>query len=155
VADVSGLDRAAPRLAARGERTMRTDEPTGVQVPERTHPGLPPAPGQVERRAFAYVRHGTRTCILSRDVATGRIVAPSCGPTRTEADFLAHSRGVVASDPAAARWHVVVDDRDIHRAASLVRFVAAVSGVADDLGAKGKRGILADHQTRTAFLRDP
>jgi len=62
---------------------------------------------------------------------------------------------VVASDPAAARWHSVVDNLDIHRSASLVRFVAAVSGVADDLGEKGKRGILADRQTRTAFLRDP
>ncbi len=139
VADVSGLYRAAPRLAAQGERVMSTDELTGVQALERKHPGLPLAPGKVERREFAYVRHGTRTCILSRDVATGRIVAPSCGPTRTEADFLAHIQGVVASDPAATRWH----------------FVAAASGVADDLGAKGKRGILADRQTRTAFLRDP
>ncbi len=155
VADVSGLYRAAPRLAAQGERTMSTDELTGVQALERKHPGLPPTPGKVERREFAYVRHGTRSFILSRDVATGRIVAPSCGPTRTEADFLAHIQGVVARDPAAARWHFVVDNLDIHRSASLVRFVAAVSGVADDLGAKGKRGILADRQTRTAFLRDP
>jgi len=155
VAGVSGLYRAAPRLAAQGERTMSTDELTGVQALERKHPGLPLAPGKVERREFEYVRHGTCSFILSRDVATGRIVAPSCGPTRTEADFLAHIQGVVASDPAAARWHFVVDNLDIHRSESLVRFVAAVSGVADDLGEKGKRGILADRQTRTAFLRDP
>jgi len=155
VADVSGLYRAAPRLAAQGERTMSTDELTGVQALERKHPGLPLAPGKVERREFEYVRHGTRSFILSRDVATGQIVAPSCGPTRTEADFLAHIQGVVASDPAAARWHFVVDNLDIHRSESLVRLVAAVSGVADDLGEKGKRGILADRQTRTAFLRDP
>jgi len=155
VAGVSGLYRAAPRLAAQGERTMSTDELTGVQALERKHPGLPLAPGKVERREFEYVRHGTCSFILSRDVATGRIVAPSCGPTRTEADFLAHIRGVVASDPAAARWHFVVDNLDIHRSESLVRFVAAASGVADDLGEKGKRGILADRQTRAAFLRDP
>ena len=85
VADVNGLYREAPRLAAVGERILSSDELTGVQALERKHPGLPPVPGKVERREFAYVRHGTRTFIISRDVATGQIVAPSCGPTRTEA----------------------------------------------------------------------
>src|SRR5205807_610201 len=37
--------------------------------------------------------------ILSRDVVTGKILAPACGPTRTEADFLAHLQAVVATDP--------------------------------------------------------
>ncbi|MDP9375837.1 MAG: transposase [Chloroflexota bacterium] len=134
---------------------MSTDELTGVQALERKHPGLPVAPGKVERREFEYIRHGTCSFIVSRDVATGRLVAPSCGPTRTEADFLGHIQGVVATDPAATRWHFVVDNLDIHRSESLVRFVAAVSGVDDDLGEKGKRGILANRQTRAAFLRDP
>lgn len=155
VADVNGLYRAAPRLAAQGERIMSTDELTGVQALERKHPGLPLAPGKVERREFEYIRHGTRTFILSRDVATGEIVAPSCGPTRTEADFLAHIQGVVATDPAVARWHFVADNLNIHCSESLVRYVAAVSGVEDDLGEKGKRGILHTCQSRAAFLRDP
>ena len=91
VADVHGLYRAAPQLTAAGERLVSRDALTGVQALERRHPGLPRAPGQVERREFAYVRHGTRTCLLSRDVATGAIVAPHPlrrvpgGPTRTEA----------------------------------------------------------------------
>ena len=71
---------------------MSTDEMTGVQALERKHPGLPLAPGKVERREFEYIRHGTRAFILSRDVVTGRVVAPTLGPTRTEADFLATSR---------------------------------------------------------------
>jgi len=80
---------------------------------------------------------------VSRDVVSGAVVAPACGPTRTEADFLAHVEGVVASDAAATRWHFVVDHLDIHRSASLVRWVAAASGRGDqDLGEKGKRGIL-------------
>jgi len=154
---VNALYRAAPALAAVGERTLSTDELTGVQALERTHGGLPLAPGTVERREFAYVRHGTGTLtfILNRDVATGQAVAPSCGPTRTEEDFVAHIRQTVASDPGARRWHFVVDNRNIHQSESLVRYVAAVSGVADDLGVKGQAGILANQRSRAAFLRDP
>jgi len=152
---VSGLYRAAPALAARGERIVSTAELTGVQALERKHPGLPPAPGKVERREFEYVRHGTLTFILNRDVATGQVVAPSCGPTRTEEDFVAHLQRTIATDPAATRWHFVVDNLNIHQSASLVRYVAALSGVTDDLGTKGTSGILANQQTRAAFLRDP
>jgi transposase len=155
VADVNELYRAAPALAARGERVLSTDELTGVQALERKHPGLPPAPGKVERREFEYLRHGTRALIVSRDVATGQVVAPSCGPTRTEADFLAHVAGVVATDPAAARWHFVVDNLNTHQSESLVRFVARASGLAADLGEKGKSGILASQASRAAFLSDP
>jgi hypothetical protein len=105
----------------RGERVLSTDELTGVQALERKHPDLPLAPGKVSRREFEYIRHGTRTFILSRDVARGRVIAPSCGATRTEADFLAHLQGVLATDPLATRWHFVVDNLDIHRSESLVR----------------------------------
>ena len=152
---VNGLYRAAPALAARGERVISTDELTGVQALERKHPGLPPAPGKVERREFAYVRHGTRTFIRNRDVATGQIVAPSCGPTRTEADFLAHIQRTVATDPAAVRWHFVVDNLDIHCSESLVRFAAAAADLDVDLGEKGRRGPLHTRQSRAAFLSDP
>ena len=46
--------REAPTLAAQGERVLSTDELTGVQALERKHPGLPLAPGKVERREFEY-----------------------------------------------------------------------------------------------------
>ena len=89
--------------AEQGEVTVSSDELTGVQALERKHPGLPLAPGKIERREFEYLRHGTRSCIVSRDVVTGHILAPACGPTRTEADFLAHLQAVVASKPEATR----------------------------------------------------
>ncbi len=134
---------------------MSTDELTGVQALERKHPGLPLAPGKVERREFEYIRHGTRSFIISRDVATGLIVEPYGGPRRTEADFLQHVEAVVASDRAAQRWHFVVDNLDTHRSESLVRWVARESGLGLELGKKGKRGILANRESRAAFLSDP
>ncbi len=146
---------AAPALSAAGERILSTDELTGVQALERQHPGLPLAPGKVERREFEYVRHGTATVLFNRDVVSGQVLAPSCGPTRTEADFVAHIRQTVATDPAATRWHFVADNLTIHQSASLVRYVAEVSGFEADLGVKGRRGILANQRSRAAFLHDP
>ncbi|MCA1598189.1 MAG: transposase [Chloroflexi bacterium] len=138
-----------------GDRTVTTDELTAIQALERKHPSLPLAPGKVERREFEYIRHGTCTAILSRDVVTGEVIAPSLGPRRTEADFLAHVQGVVATDPQARQWHVVVDNLNTHQSEALVRWVAAESDLDLDLGAKGKAGILQSKASRGAFLADP
>jgi putative transposase len=155
VAEINTVYHEATERAARGERTVSTDEMTGVQALERKHPGLPLVPGKVERREFEYVRHGTRAFILSRDVVSGRVVAPSVGPTRTEADFLAHVQGVVATDPSARRWHFVADNLNTHQSASLVEWIAQVSGLTEDLGVKGESGVLRSQATRAAFLNDP
>jgi transposase len=142
-------------MAQQGDRIVTTDELTAIQALERKHPGLPLAPGKVERREFEYIRHGTCTGILSRDVVTGQILAPSLGPTRTEGDFLAHVQGVVASDPQARQWHFVMDNLNIHQSEALVRWVAAESDLEIELGEKGKWGILQTQASRAAFLRDP
>ena len=101
------------------------------------------------------MRHGTRCFILSRDVVTGKLLAPSAGPTRTEADFLAHLQAVVATNPEAVRWHIVCDQLNTHQSESLVCWVAQVSGLQVDLGIKGQHGILASMASRAAFLSDP
>jgi hypothetical protein len=155
VDDLCALYREAPALAEQGERVMSTDELTGVQALERKHPGLPMVPGKVARVEFEYIRRGTCSFIISRDVVSGQVLAPGDMTTRTEADFLAHVQLVVASDPAVARWHFVVDNLDIHRSASLVRWVAQESDLDVKLGVKGKSGALKNRQTRAAFLSDP
>ena len=134
---------------------MSTDELPGVQALERKHPGLPLAVGKVERRESEYLRHGTRSFILSRDVVTGQRLAPACGPTRTEADFLAHLQAVVATHSEATCWHVVCDQLNTHQSASLVRCVADLSGIEEDLGVKGESGILASMTSRACFLSEP
>jgi transposase len=155
VTDICTTYGTADARTAQGERTMSTDELTGVQALERKYPSLPMVPDKVERREFEDVRHGTCSFIVSRDVVTGQIVAPYAGPTRTEADFLAHVQAVVASDSRATQWHFVVDNLDTHRSASLVRWVAAESDLDLDLGVKGQTGILHTRHSRAAFLSEP
>jgi hypothetical protein len=154
VSDICTLYEQAPELTAAGERVLSTDEMTGVQALERKHPGLPAVPGKVERREFEYIRHGTLAFILNRDVASGRLVCPSVGPTRTEVDFRDHIAHTVVSDPLVIRWHFVVDNLNIHCSEALVRLVAALSGLEIDLGEKGERGILESLASRAAFLAE-
>jgi hypothetical protein len=151
VADLNALYRQAPELAQQGERTLSTDELTGVQALERKHPGLPLAPDKVERREFEYIRHGTLSLIINFDVATGCVDQPYCAATRTEADFAAHIRRTVEADPTTKKWHFAVDNLNTHQSEALVRFVAAESDLNIDLGIKGRCGILESMATRAAF----
>ncbi|MHB0934757.1 MAG: IS630 family transposase [Armatimonadota bacterium] len=110
-------------------------------------------PGQVERIEFEYIRHGTQCLIANFQVATGQLIAPTLGPTRTEDDFVAHIRQTVATAPEAG-WIFITDRLDIHMSASLVAWVAATLGDPQPLGTKQHRGILKSTQTRMAYLTD-
>ncbi len=155
IADINQLYQTAHERAERGEATVSTDEMTGVQALQPKHPDLPMQPGRVLRREFEYIRHGTLSFIVNFHVADGKVGQVSAGPTRNEADFLAHIQRTVDSDPRFAQWHFIVDNLNTHQSESLVRYVAEESDLDIELGVKGQSGILASMDTRASFLSDP
>ena len=154
--DISQHYLSAPIRAIAGERTISIDEMTGIQALERALPTLPMRPGKVECREFEYIRHGTQTLIANFDVVTGQLVAPTIDSQRTEADFLGHCQRLIASDPTASKWHLIMDCLNIHQSESLVRWIADIEGIPfDNLGVKGKSCILQSICTLAQFLANP
>ena len=145
------------------------DEMTGIQALERIADNKPmqPAkaampvsgtnkvrkPGKVELREYEYKRHGTQTLIASLNVTTG-MVCGVVGDTRTEEDFAAFVDNLLSCADQTVLWRIVCDNLNTHLSESLVRVVARHCALTDDLGEKGKSGVLESMATREEFLRD-
>ncbi len=151
--EICEVYREAPVRAEQGELTMCVDEKTGIQAIERDAPPKPMKPGYDEKIEFNYDRHGTQALIAGFNVATGHVIG-TCGNSRTEADFVTFIDRVVTEHPTQSKYTFVVDNLNTHMSASLVEYVAQHSGIEEDLGSKGTRGILKSMATREAFLRD-
>ena len=151
---ICALYRQATQLHKLGIHLVSTDEKTGIQALQHKYPAKPVRAGQVARIEHEYNRHGTLCLIANLEVATGRIVAPSVGPRRTEVDFLAHIQHTVAQAPQDP-WLFIVDNLNTHQSASLVEWVAHHCGIEADLGVKDSHGILKSMASRAAFLADP
>jgi transposase len=141
------------------ERTANThtvcvDEMTGIQALERIAATKLMIAGKPARIEFEYKRHGTLTLIGNFQVTTGELIAPTIGPTRTEADFASHIEQTLAIDPGAS-WVFVTDNLNIHCSESLVQVVAKACEITTPLGKKGARGVLKSVPSRQAFLSEP
>jgi transposase len=130
---------AVERYEKSGAHTVCCDEMTGIQALERIAPDKQVRPDQIARHEFEYVRHGTTTLIGNFHVVTGKMIAPTIGPTRTEADFIRHIEQTVASDPQA-KWTFIVDGLNVHWSAGLVEWVAKRCEPDRPLGKKRQSG---------------
>ena len=63
-------------------------------------------------------------------------------------------RPVISSDPQAKEWVFVADQLNIHKSESPVRLVDELCGLEEELGVKGKSGILKSMESRADFLKD-
>lgn len=141
----------APQLHTQGTHVISTDEMTGIQALERViRPMEMRHPQKIDHE---YVRHGTVTLIANWEVATGKVISPSLGATRTEADFANHIANTVALAPNDS-WIFISDNLNTHQSATLAEWVAEVCHLDDPLGVKGKSGILATQPSRALFLAD-
>jgi hypothetical protein len=154
VRNVCKLYHQAQALHEAGIHVVSVDEKTGIQALERIHPDHAMSKGKVELHEFEYTRHGTQTLIANFEVATGKVISPTVGDTRTEADFVTHIRMTVATDPKS-EWVFIADQLNTHQSASLVKCVAELCGITTALGEKGKSGILEHRASRAAFLQCP
>jgi DDE superfamily endonuclease len=110
------------------------------------------AKGKLELHEFEYTRQGTQTLIANFEDATGKVISPTLGDTRTEDDFVAHIQATVATDPDA-QWVFIADQLNTHKSTSLVKCIAELCGITTALGEKGKSGILETMASRAAFLQ--
>lgn len=136
-----------------GKHIASVDEKTGIQALQRKHPTRPMKPGEIEKREFEYIRHGTQTLIATFCVVMGTVFG-TVGDTRTEVDFTNHLEQLLetASDE---EWLILLDQLNTHKSESVVRLVANYCNLELELGVKGKSGILRSMVTRQAFLEDP
>jgi transposase len=145
--DICGLYLKALALYSQGELVVSVDEKTSIQALERLHATLTARPGQIERREFEYVRHGTRCLIGTLVVPTGQVVG-SVTARRGKWDFVRHLRDVVEAFPHTKRFHWVMDNLNTHWTLELCRYLAFESGC----WAKGMEKRLRTGKARRAFL---
>lgn len=145
---------AAPDGQAGETKVMSIDEKPGIQALERDGATLPTLAEKVERREFNYVRHGTQVLTANLDLATGELMSETIADRRTEADFADHIERLIQSVDPSAHLVLLCDQLNTHKSESLVRLLARTLGDEQELGEKGKCGILESMQTRAAYLSD-
>ena len=134
---------------------ISVDEKTGIQAIERFCERAPQSKGGYKRVEYEYIRHGTTTLIAANNVENGQLINYHLGPTRDEADFAQFISQTVDGLPEMDQIVILADQLNIHLSETLVRWIAQREEYEDDLGIKGKKGILKSKASRKKFLENP
>ena len=118
VRDIVGLYMNPPDQAL----VLCVDEKSQIQALERTAPLLPLRPGQAERRAHDYRRHGTTSLFAALNTKTGTVVGKTYRHHRAQEfrQFL----GIVEDNvPANLDVHLILDNYATHKTAAIQRWL--------------------------------
>jgi transposase len=110
VRDIVGLYLDPPDRAV----VLCVDEKSQIQALDRTQPLLPMRPGQAERRAHDYKRHGTTSLFAALDVAAGTVIG-KCFKRHRASEFRRFLDHVEANVPADLEVHIVMDNVATHK----------------------------------------
>jgi transposase len=131
---------------------ISVDEKTGIQALERFQKRASLNKGGHQRTEFEYTRHGTTGLIAGTDVGTGKIEHFVLQETRNEADFANFIHNLTEKYPKNDEIVILLDNLNTHKSETLVKLIAEKLNITEDLGIKGKEGILKNMVSRTAFL---
>jgi len=110
VRDIVGLYLAPPARAL----VLCVDEKSQIQALDRSQPLLPMRPGQIERRAHDYTRHGTTSLFAALDVATGAVIG-RCYPRHRATEFRRFLDEIEKAVPGDLDVHLVMDNYATHK----------------------------------------
>ena len=149
-------EKAKSLQADSADRIYSVDEMTAIQALEKAAASKPAMPyGTPNSNEFNYIRHGVTSYTGALDVVTGKIEKPFLRETRKEGDFASFVEDIINRNAADAQISFVADNLNTHKSEALVRTVAKACNITEDLGVKGKSGILKNMDSRAAFLSDP
>lgn len=118
VRDVVGLYMTPPDNAL----VLCVDEKSQIQALNRTQPLLPMTPATVERRTYAYERHGTTSLFAALDVATGRVIGKCFRRHRTK-EFVEFLKVIDRETPQELELHLILDNYATHKAPPVKRWL--------------------------------
>ncbi len=119
VRDIVGLYLNPPDKAL----VLCVDEKSQIQALDRSQPILPLRPGQAERRAHDYTRHGTTSLFAALQTQSGRVIRQLYRRHRA-VEFRRFLDAIDAAVPTALAVHLILDNYGTHKTPAIHRWLA-------------------------------